>query len=376
MPAKTLFRLVLAVSIALLPVWAFAAQDKPPAKPGPDEVMKRLAAGNARFVAGKSQNADQKRPAQAGGKEGPTGYALATVLACSDPRVPLERLFDAGPLELFTVRVAGNVCNTDEAGSIEYGLSQLRTPVLVILGHTQCLAVATVTDSLAGRGRTLERNVAPLLAPIAPAARRAMDLGRGLSGEVLLLRAVEENVWQAVEDLFVKSPAVRELYKAKSVKIVGGVYDVGTGKVTFLPEAKIAQILKEAEANPARAMNALAEPGQEAKAADSVEIDKEIREISRNLQGMDGRFKDVGKEMLPALQALQGRIEERAERQHRELLLAVAALAGVVVLLFLVLWRVVAVRTRKLAAQQERQRAKPRPAPAQPEEKIMQFRDQ
>jgi flagellar biosynthesis/type III secretory pathway M-ring protein FliF/YscJ len=91
---------------------------------------------------------------------------------------------------------------------------------------------------------------------------------------------------------------------------------------------------------------------------------------------MDGRFKDVGKEMLPALQALQGRIEERAERQHRELLLAVAALAGVVVLLFLVLWRVVAVRTRKLAAQQERQRAKPRPAPAQPEEKIMQFRDQ
>lgn len=384
MCARKLFQLALVFSILLLPALALAAPEKPAAKPGPDEVMKRLALGNARFLAGKAQhpNTDQKRLALAGGKEGQARYAIATVLSCSDSRVPVERIFDAGVMDLFVVRVAGNVCHTDELGSIEYGLAQMRTPVLVVLGHTQCDVVATVTDSLSGRGRALERNIPPLVAPIVPAVKRAMAAGSGLAGDALVARAIEENVWQSVEDLLMKSAAVRELYKARSVKIVGALYDVGTGKATFLPEAKVVQILKEVEANPARAMNAMAEPGQEAKdkTVDKAEIDRGIQELSRSLQDIDGRVeakvKDMNRDLVPALQALQGKIEERALRQHRETLLALAALGIGAAILFLVLLWLIVSRTRRLAAQQERLRGKPRGATPQQDEKVMQFRDQ
>ena len=107
-------------------------------KPSPDEVIEMLKAGNQRFVSGQSINphSDAKRIAQAA-KENQGDHAYATIISCSDSRVPVETIFDAGIMDLFIIRVAGNVCDTDEIGSIEYGLAHVNTPVLVVLGHTQ-----------------------------------------------------------------------------------------------------------------------------------------------------------------------------------------------------------------------------------------------
>lgn len=96
------------------------------------------------------------------------------MITCSDSRVPVELVFDAGVMDIFVVRVAGNVCDTDEVGSIEYGLAHVNTPVLVVLGHTQCGAVTAVTHAVQGKGHALELNIPPLVDNIEPAVKRAM----------------------------------------------------------------------------------------------------------------------------------------------------------------------------------------------------------
>ena len=109
--------------------------------------------GNIRFVEGKSQHphTDSARLIQAG-KENQANHAYATVITCSDSRVPVERIFDAGIMDTFVIRVAGNVIDTDEAGSIEYGLAHVNTPVLVVLGHTQCGAILATLEHCPDRG--------------------------------------------------------------------------------------------------------------------------------------------------------------------------------------------------------------------------------
>ena len=231
-------------------------------KPGPDEVLKILQAGNERFVSGNSlmPHRDQARLEQAG-KEDQGKHAYATVITCSDSRVPVEVVFDAGVMDIFVIRVAGNVVQTDEAGSIEYGLAHVNTPVLVVLGHTQCGAVTAVTNEVQGHGHALERNIPPLVAPIVPAVKRAMQAHPDLKDAAVIPEAIVENVWQGVEDLFLRSPASRKLVAEGKAKVVGAIYDVGTGKVQWLPQEKVSQILKKVEADPNRAMNAMAASG-------------------------------------------------------------------------------------------------------------------
>ncbi|MFH1738920.1 MAG: carbonic anhydrase [bacterium] len=226
------------------------------AKPTPSKAIALLKDGNKRFAAGKSihphLDAARLRHAET---EDQADHAYATVITCSDSRVPVELIFDAGIMDIFVIRVAGNVCNTDQIGSIEYGLAHVRTPVLVVLGHTQCGAVTAVTQKMQGQSDALERNIPPLVAPIQTAVRRAM---RSHNGTDTITRAIEENVWQGLENLFLESPATRELVKSKQAKVVGAIYDVGTGKIKWLPEARTLQILKKAGKNPKRAKEAMA----------------------------------------------------------------------------------------------------------------------
>ena len=143
-------------------------------KPSPDGVIKMLQQGNNRFVRGESTypNMDKDRLIQAG-KENQGDYAYATVITCSDSRVPVELVFDAGIMDIFVIRVAGNVCDTDEVGSIEYGLSHVNTPVLVVLGHA------------------LELNILPLVDNIEPAVHRAMELYPHAQGDEIIPLAIE-----------------------------------------------------------------------------------------------------------------------------------------------------------------------------------------
>jgi len=229
-------------------------------KPSPDKVVEMLKEGNQRFVEGKSihPHADSARLAKAG-TENQGDHAYATVLSCSDSRVPVELMFDAGIMDIFVVRVAGNVTNVDEIGSIEYGLAHVNTPVLVVLGHTQCGAVTAVTQAVQGKGHALERNIPPLVRVIETAVRRAEADHPDSKESDLVNFAIEENIWQGIEDIFMKSPATRNLVKKGNVKVVGAIYDVASGKVTWLPGDKVDAILKRVENAPGRAINPMAD---------------------------------------------------------------------------------------------------------------------
>ncbi len=234
----------------------------PHPKPDSDQAVALLQEGNARFVSGRSihPHTDALRLRQAG-SENQSDHAYATIITCSDSRVPVELIFDAGIMDIFVVRVAGNVCDGDEAGSIEYGLAHVHTPLLVVLGHTQCGAVTAVTQALHGHGHALERNIPALVDNIEPAVRRAMHLHPNKSSEEIIPYAIKENVWQAIEDLFMVSPAVRNMVNEGAAKVVGAIYDVGRGTVEWLPESKVWHILEKVEQNPDRAINPMAPDG-------------------------------------------------------------------------------------------------------------------
>lgn len=235
---------------------AYAAESGHTAdKPSPEEALTMLKEGNARFVAGESKypHVDQARRAlAAGANQG--NYAYATVLSCADSRVPVEFIFDAGVMDLFVIRVAGNVCDVDEIGTIEYGVAHVNTPVVVVLGHSACGAVTAVKSVVQGEELKLERNIPELVDNIiAPVSRVVAEAGEDADQAALLNEAIEENVWHAIYELFRDSPATRALVEEGKVKVVGAVYEIGTGEVQWLDEDKPMDILEEAAEDPAAA---------------------------------------------------------------------------------------------------------------------------
>jgi carbonic anhydrase len=185
-----------------------------------------LREGNARWVKDQATNPSSdhaQRELAAGGQ-----HPFVSVLGCADSRVPLERLFDRGVGEIFAVRVAGNVAGESELGTIEYGVEHLNTPLLVVMGHTKCGAVAA-----AASGAQVHGKVAGLLAHVQPAVERAKATNPELSGDELVAQAVQENVWQQIATVLRESSGVRERVESGSLTIVGAVYDIASGEVQF-----------------------------------------------------------------------------------------------------------------------------------------------
>ncbi|MGD9504697.1 MAG: carbonic anhydrase [Syntrophobacteraceae bacterium] len=207
---------------------AWASTEHAPSGPSPDQAMKMLQDGNARYVknAPKHPDADAKRRKLT---ESKGQHPFATVLACSDSRVPVEILFDCGIGDIFVVRVAGNVSDTDEIGSIEYGADHLGTPIVVVLGHTKCGAVTAVVQQAAVHG-----SIPKLVDNITPAVEKVKASEPNLSGDALIAAAIKANVWESIQDLLKNSEAVRNRVKAGSLKVVGAIYDLGNGKVEWL----------------------------------------------------------------------------------------------------------------------------------------------
>ncbi|GMU22196.1 MAG: hypothetical protein AMXMBFR13_22840 [Phycisphaerae bacterium] len=196
----------------------------------PAVALTLLQEGNARFATDHAQHphadAAWRADLAAHGQ-----HPFATVVACSDSRVPVELLFDEGVGDLFVIRVAGNVCDVDEVGSVEYAVAHLGTPLMVVLGHSHCGAVTAVaTDA------RLEGNLPRLLDNILPAVDAAKKAKPHLHGEALIESAVTANVWQAVEDLFRSSEIARDRCKAGELKVVGAIYSLESGKVEWLGE--------------------------------------------------------------------------------------------------------------------------------------------
>ena len=229
------------------------------AKPDAAEALKLLQEGNARFASGSSRqpNADeQRRRLAATSDQG--DYAIATVVSCSDSRVPVEILFDSGIMDLFVVRVAGNVCDTDEIGSIEYGICHVNTPILLVLGHTQCGAVTAVAKQIKGEGHPLERNIPPLVDNIVPAVQKVLTDFPQASLPNLITRSIEQNIWTAIGQVFLASPAVRERALSGKVRVLGAIYDLESGTIAWLSEDRVRKLAEDAAQNPDRMIEPMA----------------------------------------------------------------------------------------------------------------------
>jgi len=246
MSIRPLSGIVIAASIVFCCAPA-SAQSMPRTSPPPTtreatptagEVLRTLKAGNRRYATNQPlhPHCDPRRRRETAVEQHP----IATIIACSDSRVPVEQIFDAGIGDLFVIRVAGNVCDTDEIGSIEYGTEHLHTPLVVVLGHTSCGAVTAAT-----RHAKVHGNIAALVHHIEPAVEKAHREHPELHDEALVECAVRENVFQSIADLLKGSPDVRELVRAGKVQVLGAVYHLDSGEVEWLgPHPRQRELLR------------------------------------------------------------------------------------------------------------------------------------
>ncbi len=190
-----------------------------------------LQSGNDRFVAGQpthpNSDSGRREDTSANGQK-----PFAVILACADSRVPVEQIFDRGIGDIFVIRVAGNICDTAQSATIEYGLEHLAAPLLVVMGHSNCGAV-----SAAASGANFEGPLGALLAHITPAVENAKRVYPDRAGPALVQDAIRFNVWQSIESLLKSNANVRNLASSGKSKIVGAVYDTGTGRVQWMGEA-------------------------------------------------------------------------------------------------------------------------------------------
>lgn len=198
-----------------------------------DTVISELSQGNAEFQNGKfttlAENSTMAR-VQELAKNGQK--PLTIVLTCSDSRVPPEIIFNKGVGELFVIRVAGNVIDKDQLGSIEYAIEHIKSPVvLMVLGHSKCGAVKSTAEAVkSGAAIDAASNLGGILAKIKPAVDISFKNYTGL--DRLVDHAVDENVKLVAEDMKVRSTIIEEAIKLGHVKLVQYRYDIDNGKVT------------------------------------------------------------------------------------------------------------------------------------------------
>ncbi len=193
----------------------------------PDEVIEALKAGNERFVSGRMLERDlrsQVRQTAAG------QYPMAAVMGCLDSRVPPEIVFDMGIGDLFVGRVAGNYVDTDMLGSFEFATRVAGAKVILVLGHTSCGAVKGACDGVK------IGNLTHTLSNLAPALYAVRDVNgpRNAGNKAFVEAVTRANVDLNVQALVDRSAVLRELVEAGRLKIVGGIYDLQTGRVNFL----------------------------------------------------------------------------------------------------------------------------------------------
>lgn len=198
----------------------------------PDEALRRLREGNARFVAGESGSDTSRyefRREQLRRHQEP----FAIVLGCSDSRVPVEIVFDQGLGDLFVIRVAGNIVSSAQLGSIEFAAGSLGARLVVVLGHTDCGAVDATLKAVQRGGEPESENLRLIVERIRPSAERAITNASGSSHAELVDLVGRDNVHGAV-DLIRNSPGIiRQLAEEQGLMVIGAEYSVATGAVEF-----------------------------------------------------------------------------------------------------------------------------------------------
>ena len=193
--------------------------------PGPAESLARLKTGNVQFVANPSVALPVDAAMRTSLAAGQTPFA--TVLTCSDSRVPPEIIFHTGLGDLFVVRAAGHVTDRSVLASVEYAAEHLNVPLIVVMGHEMCGAVKAAIDT--PRGQSLGPNLEYLIKAIRPAVARA-----SAQPESQRLRAaIMENVEETLNSLLGDSAILKHMADEKRIGLVGGYYELASGRVHF-----------------------------------------------------------------------------------------------------------------------------------------------
>lgn len=187
------------------------------------EALKRLMDGNAVFVSSMARQPQTiAERAQLGAGQAP----FAAILSCADSRTAPEIVFSQGLGDIFVVRVAGNVATATERASLEYAAAELKSPLIMVMGHSGCGAAKAAIE--ATKGETYPGDIQQLATLIKPAAENA----KGMPGD-WTTNTVKENVRLVMGQLHA-SPLLSELTKSGALQIVGAYYSLDTGAVTLL----------------------------------------------------------------------------------------------------------------------------------------------
>lgn len=194
------------------------------------EALEALQRGNERFVNGTMDHPHSAASFRQGLEEGQ--HPFATIVGCSDSRVPPELIFDEGFGDLFVIRVAGNVIDTDVTASAEYGIDRLGTRLLVVLGHEGCGAVTAAVQHARGELVGAPPELLSLLSHIEPGLG---DASNDTTLEAAVKRGVEDNVRHAIAELR-RVDDIRQAVIEGRVHILGAIYDLHTGRVRYLAD--------------------------------------------------------------------------------------------------------------------------------------------
>jgi carbonic anhydrase len=224
-----MLRRTLGVALAISMALAFTASAQVQTKESqaamtPAKALEMLKQGNVRFQEGKPKPRDLHASvlATAAGQ-----YPFGAIVSCMDSRASVELVFDQGIGDLFSLRVAGNVIGNDFLGSLEYAAKVAGAKLIVVMGHTNCGAVkGAIDDVKLGNLTALLADIRPAIAAAGPPVGTSKD-------PAFVNRVAEQNVRLAMKEIRQKSPLLDEMLKAGTIGLVGAMYDLETGKVTF-----------------------------------------------------------------------------------------------------------------------------------------------
>jgi carbonic anhydrase len=191
----------------------------------PAEAISKLKEGNGRYISGSLQHPGQTTERRT--ELAKTQHPFASIISCSDSRVPPEIVFDQGLGDLFIVRVAGNVINDEGLGSIEYSVDHLGARLILVLGHQSCGAVQAAKETIAAKGKA-PGHIQSLVTAIKPAVEATAN------GD--LDATIKANVKHVVDALRSSTPILKAKVNSGDVQVIGGYYSLDTGAVTFLDQ--------------------------------------------------------------------------------------------------------------------------------------------
>ena len=192
----------------------------------PSVALEILKDGNKRFVSNLKINRNLLQQAN---ETSDGQHPFAVILSCIDSRTSAELIFDLGLGDVFSVRIAGNIVNEDILGSMEFGCKVAGAKIIVVLGHTKCVAIKGACDNVA------LGNLTGLISKIKPAIDQEMSTqdNRNSSNGVFVENVAELNVSLSVKNILLKSPIIADMVKNGDIGIIGGIHEITTGKVKF-----------------------------------------------------------------------------------------------------------------------------------------------